>query len=181
MDCPKQSDQALHHCLYNRKSVKNYCESNSLAFTNKNETGRGEPESHQKEIQRVDRFHTRIQWIAPSKATKLCTTAILLANYSYALPCISHFWKNFIFAKYISHFWIFLSFAKALKTIDKIENKPYINITTFPDCVMVALQILVLIVGVRILLGEYGLFNLNSLFFYPRFFRLSARTWPSQG
>ena len=68
-----------------------------------------------------------------------------------------------------------------LKTIDKIENKPYINITTFPDCVMVALQILVLIVGVRILLGEYGLFNLNSLFFYPRFFRLSARTWPSQG
>ena len=77
--------------------------------------------------------------------------------------------------------WPSYTIAKALKTIDKIENKPYINITTFPDCVMVALQILVLIVGVRILLGEYGLFNLNSLFFYPRFFRLSARTWPSQG
>ena len=35
-DYPKQSDQALHRCLYNRKSVKNDCVSNCLAFTCKN-------------------------------------------------------------------------------------------------------------------------------------------------
>ena len=35
-DYPKQSDRALHRCLYNRKSVKNDCASNCLAFTYKN-------------------------------------------------------------------------------------------------------------------------------------------------
>ena len=35
-DCPKQSDRASHRCLYNRKSVKNDCASNCLAFTYKN-------------------------------------------------------------------------------------------------------------------------------------------------
>lgn len=42
----------------------------------------------------------------------------------------------------------FLNFA-----IDIFFQKRY-NYWTFPDCVMVALQILVLTVGVRILLGE---------------------------
>ena len=42
----------------------------------------------------------------------------------------------------------------------------YISIRyTFPDCVMVAPQILVLIVGVRILLGELKLTLLVSSFF----------------
>ena len=67
VDYPKQSDQALHHCLYNRKSVKNYCESNSLAFTNKNETGRGEPESHQNKSQCVKKNPHRKQRASDSE------------------------------------------------------------------------------------------------------------------
>ena len=41
-----------------------------------------------------------------------------------------------------------------LATIDTVIVFLYIYIHLFPDCVMVALQILVLTVGVRILLGE---------------------------
>ena len=32
-DYPKQSDRALHHCLYDSKSVKNDCTNNCLAFS----------------------------------------------------------------------------------------------------------------------------------------------------
>ena len=40
------------------------------------------------------------------------------------------------------------------------------HVPTFPDCVMVAPQILVLIVGVRILLGELKLNQSVQLFLY---------------
>ena len=57
----------------------------------------------------------------------------------------------------------------------------YSFIYSFPDCVMVALQILVLTVGVRILLGELKKAGLKkSAFFYGSFeYRFSSS--PSQG
>ena len=52
-DYPKQSDRALHRCLYDSKSVKNDCTNNCLAFTcnimarpveaSRNHTGRYNP------------------------------------------------------------------------------------------------------------------------------------------
>ena len=52
-----------------------------------------------------------------------------------------------------------------LATIDTVIVFLYIYIHLFPDCVMVALQILVLTVGVRILLGELKLNRLRFSFF----------------
>lgn len=45
-------------------------------------------------------------------------------------------------------------YAKILRKPLDIFLQTIYNLLTFPDCVMVALQILVLTVGVRILLGE---------------------------
>ena len=62
---------------------------------------------------------------------------------------------------------------KPISAIDIFFAKIYILIITFPDCVMVAPQILVLIVGVRILLGELKL-NCKFSFFYARPRRISV-------
>lgn len=60
---------------------------------------------------------------------------------------------------------------KPISAIDIFFAKIYILIITFPDCVMVALQILVLTVGVRILLGELKAEQLFQPFFveFPYF------------
>lgn len=66
--------------------------------------------------------------------------------------------------------------------IDKISPTIYIcrTLHSFPDCVMVALQILVLTVGVRILLGELKAEQKMFGFFYGSFeYRFSSS--PSQG
>ncbi len=58
-----------------------------------------------------------------------------------------------------------------------------INTTLFPDCVMVALQILVLTVGVRILLGELKLTRKVSFFYRLQsgLFEYRFSSPPSQG
>ena len=83
----------------------------------------------------------RIQNRVLARYTLKCLVIIYMAACAAALQSVfesairlPHFSDN----SYIDYFFEFL----------------YINSHLFPDCVMVALQILVLTVGVRILLGE---------------------------
>ena len=52
----------------------------SFAPLRRGELGRSEPESHQNNTQRVNKISIRIQRIAPSKATELCTAAYTIAK-----------------------------------------------------------------------------------------------------
>ena len=62
-------------------------------------------------------------------------------------------------------FLVFLVFQQSGKLWLKVCGKMVLFTfkCSFPDCVMVALQILVLTVGVRILLGEVLLYNKDHL------------------
>ena len=83
-DYPKQSDRALHRCLYDRKSVKNNCANNCLAFTYKNRDRQRRAGAIREEVFTSEEVRflgqrpkpcPRKQRITPSKATELCTAA----------------------------------------------------------------------------------------------------------
>ena len=60
---------ALYRCIYNRKIVKNNCESNCLGFTVKYELGRSEPVSHQK-IYSLEKISNTTQRVTLSNTPK---------------------------------------------------------------------------------------------------------------
>ncbi len=121
---------------------------------------------------------TTVRWTVVSEspssyAAKACNTLVcgfLIRNatgsYFFAIKCFQNWFP-------------YISVNLCATTIDTVIVFLYIYIHLFPDCVMVALQILVLTVGVRILLGELKLKRLGFSFFFGSFeHRLSSS--PSQ-